>query len=989
MAEVAAIPAYILSNEYLLHWMLEQPLCADLGIGASRDYLQECAYVDFHLRNAARPDHVFLHGWKNFCCSYLMQTRSSTSVPQLGVNDEGSCSVVLACLDCLTDEFLEYSHGSLHVKLSQFGWWQNMLSRMSALPIQAHAMWRFHEVMPAYGAADMNATSVLFYPYDEGVENYISESGLNDSHIHVNLMASAEISWLYALRCLESEIKAQTRYYQGNRLVRELYQEIYTGFTPETLRRHLILARRIRYLLMCYADGRGVYSAAYFRELNQEWSALKDREQEERRRLAEAALQNEFVTFTDEESLLQIDTACEQLGIDSRRAQTERACLENLRHQMPDVHRFLSGIMDMRPIDWQDDEMMDSLGTPVFSSHRTYFHTADVLKERSLLSHVLKRLSYNPDPLVDRLTHLYILLMNEYCKLCVQQESMSGFRQFNKYSQAASSYSGSIGYYEHVFFNMHGGGYHSVTNYAELRIAPKGNPQATLKRILNILHGYLLYLKNKFELPEVSNLQAYRDEQGKIEHVYNADDLLELLDKYLASPRLRCRVVRPVIVLHLIKTERKEKREKGDVLFGYQRRMYKKQLEDLHGVFLTYPKLRQWVRGIDAAADEMDTPPDTFAAAYRYARQHLGIRHVTYHAGEDFYHLISGIRSVCETVKLLEYRRGDRIGHATALGVDPSLWMQTMPDYVTPTRGEWLQDLVFLWSLLHECENMHDLTRKLDRDIRELGYAVFHSPSISPFLLRRVFELRKLDPVELHHFYDNEAAEMTELVMEGRMERSRDYMLGVPPMMARISREATHKKQDRWCFSQEKEMVRSAFKQEAPEILALLLAWFSDEETWARANERTEVPIDYLSVEDLVLIQQMAMKLMVERGIVLETLPTSNLRIGQYKAMGQHHSIRWLGAKAFPGDSPPPIVLGTDDPGIFATDIKAEFYHLYASLCKRGLNSQAALEKLIAMNKCGERYAFRSLSSNHTNPHPPVSTDIVLSPDSPGFRDND
>lgn len=988
MAEVASIPAYILSNEHLLYWLLEHALDAPLRSDMQRDYLRESAYVDFHLHNAARPDHVFLQRWQNFCDRYIRQKRISPSAPEFGGDRDGNCSLVLACLECLYDEFLEYSHGELHVRLPQFGWWQNLLSRMSALPIQAHAMWRLHEVAPAYGADQLNATPALFYPYDEGVENYIAETGINDSHIHVNLAGSAEVGWLYALHYLDEEIEAQSRSYENNCMVRELYQAIYADFTPEVLREHLILARRIRYLLMRYADDKGVNFRPSMEEMGMrgekefkqkaQQESLKDRlkKMKAAARRKKPADEEEIARLTDLETRLTDEWSAQEIEKKRQRGSS--------RHLYP-VSRLLASLSGLSPLQWRDDDVHSSWGKPEFSSKRLFFHTADVLKERRWLSDVLRRLSYNPDPLVDRLTHIYILLLNEYSKLCVQQENRYGFRQFDKYSQSVSGYAGEIGYYEHVFLNMHGSGYHSITNYAELRIAPKNDVAATQERILKVLHGYLLYLGAMFEPRSARDIPLLAREREKGEQALPADDLLQLLDEYLASPLLLRRVVRPVIVLHLIKSERDSKKEKGDVRFGWQRRSYAKQLENVGAIFALHPNLRKWVRGIDAAADEMKTPPDTFAAVYRYARHHLGIRHATYHAGEDFYHIVSGIRNVCDAVDILEYRRGDRIGHATALGVEPTLWMHTMPDSVTPTRGEWLQDLVFLWSLLHECENMHDLTRKLDYDIREQGYSVFHSPTISPYLLRRVFELRKLNPIILRHFYEDAAMEMTDLLLKSREQRGRDYMLGVPPMVSRLRNKLKNDRQLRWMFSPDEQDVRNCIKEEAPEILELLMAWFCEEETWNRADERIEVPTDYLSADELVLIQQMAMKHLVEKGVVLETLPTSNLRIAQYREMGQHHSARWLGANALAGDSPPPVVLGTDDPGVFATDIKAEFYHIYASLCKRGLNSQAALEKLIAMNQCGARYAFRSLRGNNIDKNPPINFDIALPADSPGF----
>lgn len=162
----------------------------------------------------------------------------------------------------------------------------------------------------------------------------------------------------------------------------------------------------------------------------------------------------------------------------------------------------------------------------------------------------------------------------------------------------------------------------------------------------------------------------------------------------------------------------------------------------------------------------------------------------------------------------------------------------------------------------------------------------------------------------------------------------------------------------------EKHLVYQAFASEAPEVMELLINWHQDKKTREHSDERIEIPTDYFSLSELLLIQQQALSMLVEKAIVLEKMPTSNLRIGQYKEMGQHHSLRWLGVSAEEGDISPLVVLGSDAPGIFATDIKAEFYHIYASLRKRGLNSSEALEKLIDIDENGNQYAFRSLAGN-------------------------
>lgn len=69
------------------------------------------------------------------------------------------------------------------------------------------------------------------------------------------------------------------------------------------------------------------------------------------------------------------------------------------------------------------------------------------------------------------------------------------------------------------------------------------------------------------------------------------------------------------------------------------------------------------------------------------------------------------------------------------------------------------------------------------------------------------------------------------------------------------------------------------------------------------------------------------------REIVLEVLPTSNVRISFYKNLKEHRVWRWLGVSGGQGSelvtTAPPIVLGTDDAGIFSTNIYNEYCHIY------------------------------------------------------------
>lgn len=897
MAEVSTIPAYILANENLLHWMLTHPM-KDKLVADKRRYLEEFAYVDFHQWNQTRPDHVFRHRWECFIHDYLNQDRTNLyGLKFHHLDGENHCSIVLASLECLMDEYMEARHGKLYVKMDKFGWWQNMLSRLSSLPVLAHAWWRMSQ---RTASMKEKASPRAMYPYDEGVENYIRSCGLNDSHVHINLCARTDECWLHAMTFRDFEWKIQQEQFDAKTDVVELYREIHPDLTPQVMRTHMELAMRLRYILVNYAKG------------------------------------TELIMPKPHS-----DNHSDKIG------------------PLP-ARTILASLLDIPPGEWTDADIPAHAGAPQQTHPHISSPEEHTHKELEWMTDILRKLDEKHDPLIDRAFHLYLLLYNEFHTLCVQRDNFYGFKQFQKYSYVEKTIVGQEFYYESVFRRMHGPEANSQMNYLEIRIAPKKDEEGNILRIKAMLRGYLNYVLKM------------KDKKVNTPKETSLDYILERLDQELADSQFQIRMVRPAIVFHLIKQawNHSKNKEEWTPRFHAGRVQYIETLHALKQVMETYPRLRQWVRGIDAAAYEMDTPPDVFAPAFRQAKDEVGIPHMTFHTGEDFYHLISGIRAVWDAIDLLGYQNGDRIGHATSIGVSPALWLHSMPEHIAPTRGEWLQDLVFAWDHLRQCHQMQEIIQMLDFDIREHGYAVFQRPHLSPYILKRVFDLRHLDPYMLRRVYreaeyslmerlNNPSLSVGKIVQESRKFPS----ISIDKIVEEVR--ANPRPPSPEPHLRERRLVYEAFSKEAPDVLQLIFNWQFDKDTWKRSEERIEVPTRYLDEKVLLTLQQLVMKQMMERGIVVESMPSSNLRISQYKEMGQHHSLRWLGHDAYPGDYPIEVVLGTDDPGVFATDIKAEFYHLFASLCKRGINRQEALKKLIEVNECGQRYAFRTLTSNH------------------------
>ena len=110
-------------------------------------------------------------------------------------------------------------------------------------------------------------------------------------------------------------------------------------------------------------------------------------------------------------------------------------------------------------------------------------------------------------------------------------------------------------------------------------------------------------------------------------------------------------------------------------------------------------------------------------------------------------------------------------------------------------------------------------------------------------------------------------------------------------------------------------------------------------------------------------MQDMLLRRLHEKEIVLEVLPTSNVRISFYKNYKEHHIWRWLGIGQ-ENDSnsiTPPVVLGTDDTGIFSTNIYNEYCHIYHHLVhshKQGYDKASTVIQGIVQN--GKTYVFGS-----------------------------
>lgn len=499
--------------------------------------------------------------------------------------------------------------------------------------------------------------------------------------------------------------------------------------------------------------------------------------------------------------------------------------------------------------------------------------------------------------------HLYLLTHHRFQRLFVHGEHLYGVDQFQKLTLSGGREFPEK-QYTNRFFQLHGNDINpdkAQISTLEGRFSPKESVEQIQKLLRTILTGFF----------------DYQNGVGNITGVSSLDDLATFA---LHSKRPRFR-----LVAHFIKSRWNP--DKESARFVRLRQELDKKALSLVNTLECSPILKELIRGVDAASNELDTPPEVFAPVFRFCRYH-GLNHVTYHVGEDFEHLLCGIRAVYEALIFADLGTGDRLGHATAIGILPAFWLAATPDTIMLERLQWLESLLFVHRLALESSATNLPIFKIEQEIRKLTHHVYGS-SEEIHSLRIAWELRHLRPELVSEILESDPPG-TRHVNPGQMDR-------------------------------EYELIARVLKDGNRRALELIRQRYEDGETIRRGAELEEVPTHFFTADELLTVQQMVQKEVWRRQVVIETLPTSNVRISHYKSMEEHHLFRWLKIekRAVPGDANLMVCLGSDDPGIFSTDIKNEAYHIFVALQQYfGFSDLEALSVIKKLNERSRIYCF-------------------------------
>lgn len=334
---------------------------------------------------------------------------------------------------------------------------------------------------------------------------------------------------------------------------------------------------------------------------------------------------------------------------------------------------------------------------------------------------------------------------------------------------------------------------------------------------------------------------------------------------------------------------------------------------------------RPFIVGLDACGDEMQARPEAFAVAYRYLKGQ-GIENLTYHAGEDFYDLIDGLRTIDELLLFLDYSKGNRIGHALSLGLNARHFYESKHMTILAPRQYVLDNIVWL----------------LKRG--QSAYGVDLEKGIDTTLLRSCMDLYKL-------IYEDDNFNIDEY-WNAYLLRAND-----PRLNMKDSEPSSYA----YYAVSSNPIIPVKPDDKVNELYNLYLYDKS-------VRCRGDVPYEFKCPEWIIDVAQMIQKKMREKlndkGIMIECAPSSNLYIGQFNRYDEHPMLVMSPVNAH-GEQMS-ISINTDDSGILATSLYAEYSLIALSLIKSSHGETEVFEYInrIRENSNNQRFKMGTLNDN-------------------------
>ncbi|PKQ87693.1 hypothetical protein CXK86_29200 [Paenibacillus sp. BGI2013] len=460
---------------------------------------------------------------------------------------------------------------------------------------------------------------------------------------------------------------------------------------------------------------------------------------------------------------------------------------------------------------------------------------------------------------------------------------------------------------------------------------------------------YLVMLRNLFQNQYLRKVELRLSILGtEGENKYNIKKLIcaykqILIEDYNINEDTEVIFPRIGIVYHLIKIKddihkdwrefEKNTQKIKFIHYGKTQKSYIDKVKMILNLRNKVPYLSNFIIGLDAASLENNTPIHVFAPVFEQARNSDNESMVivdrdgfiakqqslffTFHAGEDFRHLHSGLRRVDEVIDFCKFHSGDRIGHGIALGVSVEKWVEENEVIVMP-RGEYLDNLLWTWGVYTKVSDINYRTYAyLQHKIYSIAKNIFceeYDSSLSVELLYEVYRLR------FNHIGET-------------LSKPQDISI------------------DEW-------IKRNEWSDSDPKwSLNRLIRVYHDEKYLEKLMEPIFISTSEIEAEMTVDMQRYVRKKVATTGVVIEVNPTSNYAIGKMESYSENQffDVNLVNDSNLSNIM---ININSDDPIVFNTNVSNEIAYLYYGMLDKGLGKNTALNWIEDIRKSGMDTSF-------------------------------
>jgi hypothetical protein len=330
--------------------------------------------------------------------------------------------------------------------------------------------------------------------------------------------------------------------------------------------------------------------------------------------------------------------------------------------------------------------------------------------------------------------------------------------------------------------------------------------------------------------------------------------------------------------------------------------------------------------GVDACSSEDGCRPEVFAVAFRVLKKHIVEEdliyekmpqlRLSYHVGEDNQDVLDGIRAIDEAIFFLNMGSGDRLGHATMLGVDAAEWYYKNNYRISIRQQDYLDNVVWLYQIMiyYHLPNEDNLLEYLEREFHTYFECIYRYAIDIEYP-----ELESKD-FDIHNYYASWElrGDDPKLYKSGRYEK--------PPHYITI-----------WDDNSINDSVDKD-KRNMQKATILYHAYHYSGRVREEGNKAIVKKIPFHMVRGIQAVQRKMMQKIAKKGIAIETNPSSNVLIAGLDSYGNHPIVTFYN-KGLTDDydeldkcSQISVSINTDDLGVFMTSLKNEYALMAKSL---------------------------------------------------------